>query len=83
MYDGQPYISTGAVVRFILRNSTVTVAKTAAFIDGVGNVEYQPDVDDRELVGEFCQEWEVTKNGEVLTFPNDGFNRVVILPDLA
>jgi BppU N-terminal domain len=88
--DGTPAdISTGTV-QFHMRQRgkrTLKVDAEATVIDGTaGIVEYSWTAQDTDTAGIFDIEWEVTypdgDNSEQ-TFPNRGFDRVIIDPDLA
>jgi hypothetical protein len=46
-------------------------------------VQYQPILADVARFGQYQQQWRVTfADSKVLTFPNDGYNIVTILPAL-
>lgn len=83
-------------VRFLMQpkpgSGGASVAAVAAIlqgIDGDGNitnkglVEWTPTEGDVDAVGVHDQEWEVTwANGTIETFPQHGYNAVVIEADL-
>jgi|TARA_R110000751_G_scaffold256144_1_gene355642 hypothetical protein len=80
---------TGATVKFNLRNasdntvkinngSVTTVSSTS------GRVKYSFAASDTDTAGNFDGEFEVTfVGGQVETFPNDGFIKVIITDDVA
>ena len=80
---------TGATVKFNLRNasdntikinngSVTTVSSTS------GRVKYSFSASDTDTAGNFDGEFEVTfVGGQVETFPNDGFIKVIITDDVA
>ena len=75
---------TGLEVSFILKHGTTVIKQDVTNTPGSnGAVEYQPIADDVATAGDYKQEWEVVfADGKILTFPNDGYNTVHILPDL-
>jgi hypothetical protein len=80
---------TGATVKFNMRNasdntvkvnngSVTTVSSTS------GRVKYSFSAADTDTAGNFDGEFEVTfVGGQVETFPNDGFIKVIITDDVA
>lgn len=75
----------GASLSFMLRNSSVALKRVAVILDQGEYVDfiYDPISDDVAKSGLFRQEWELlTIDGKPLTFPNNGYNIVEILPDL-
>jgi len=80
---------TGATVKFNMRNasdntvkvnngSVTTVSSTS------GRVKYSFSASDTDTAGNFDGEFEVTfVGGQVETFPNDGFIKVIITDDVA
>ena len=75
---------TGASVKFLLKDSAVSFSAAAAIVSAVlGTVSYTPSAGFPTTAGQYFQEWEVTQsNGTILTFPNAGYNRLVIFDDL-
>ena len=80
---------TGATVKFNMRNasdntvkvnngSVTTVSSTS------GRVKYSFSASDTDTAGNFDGEFQVTfVGGQVETFPNDGFIKVIITDDVA
>lgn len=81
---GVPVDLTGATVRFILsRNGASTVRVATVVNAAAGTVSYAAVAGDLATAGEHRQEWEVTwPAGQTLTYPSDGWNRVLVLDDL-
>lgn len=79
---------SGATVVFLLRNirtGTTTVTGSATVDSaavGTATVHYTTDSDDLATADDFYQEWEVTKAGNKLSFPSNGYNLVHVLEDL-
>ena len=87
-----------ATVRFLMRTEKATelkvdgtahiltpVEREAFDTDEPPNVKYSwnPDKSDTDTVGEYLAEWEATyDDGSVQTFPNVGYNAVVISKEL-
>jgi hypothetical protein len=84
--DGDPFDLTNCTVSFIMKtdDGVTQVKQTATVTDaGAGEVEYQPLAADVDTSGRYNVEWEVIlPGGKILTFPNDGYNRLIILDDL-
>lgn len=85
--NGTPVDGTNATVSFIMRGvGCVGVAQAAAWVNPPGTdgkVQYQPILADVARFGQYQQQWRVTfADSKVLTFPNDGYNIVTILPAL-
>jgi hypothetical protein len=80
---------TGSIIKFNLRNtsdnttkinagSVTTVSSTA------GRVKYSFTTSDTDTSGNFDGEFQVTfVGGQVETFPNDGYIKVIITDDVA
>ena len=80
---------TGATVKFSMRNaadktvkinlgSVTTVSSTA------GRIKYSFSAADTDTAGNFDGEFQVTfVGGQVETFPNDGYIKVIITDDVA
>ncbi len=69
-------------VKFLMRGAGIAIAADAD-ISGTGYFEYDPEPSDVEKAGTFQQEWELTYPSlKILTFPNGGYNTVIILQDL-
>jgi hypothetical protein len=64
--------------------STATAQRrTAAVVSEVaGTVSYAWVAGDTDTAGTFDLEFEITVGGKTLSFPNDGFIRLIIEPDL-
>jgi hypothetical protein len=78
---------SGSTVKFLLKNVTAgtVISKTAVLDTGVvgsATVHYTTVATDLDVSGTYSQEWEITKGGNVLSFPSTGYNKVVILADL-
>jgi len=76
--------SNASGVTFTATGTTPTTWTNGSTLQALpGQVEYQPVADDVAIKGLFKQEWEVVfPSGEILTFPNDGYNTVNIWADL-
>lgn len=74
--------------KFLLRSDDglVALSKTATTSNptvGSCDISYTTQTGDLATAGGYSQEWELTfSGGPVLTFPSDGYNRVVVLDDL-
>lgn len=76
-------------MKFLLKGkaddgTSVAVSHTGTITDAA-KFEYGDPVDNDVVAkdGKFKQEWELTfPKGRILTFPNDQYNTVQILPDL-
>lgn len=81
-----PLNLTGATVRFHARqvNGTKRVMGTAEILDASeGSVRYNWQVTDTDTPDDYMAEWEVTfSSGQKVTIPNDGFDYLLITPDL-
>lgn len=78
---------TGASVKFKLRladTGALVVNADATIVTPVqGSVAYGWESGDTAVAGEYLAEWEVTfQNGEIITFPNDGYLRIKVTGDL-
>jgi len=76
---------TGASVQFIMsKGSTAKVSAPATIVDAAaGEVRYDWVAGDTDEGGYFRAEWEVTDaSNRVQTFPNPGYDEVVITQDL-
>jgi hypothetical protein len=89
LYDGDnPLNLTGATVRMRMRERSggPLVVDSPAVIVGSpldGVVSYEWQASDTDDVGEFEVEWQVTYlNGEVQTFPTEGYTTVTVTPSL-
>lgn len=77
---------TGCTVRFMARDRTkrdTPIVLPATIIDAAGGVvEWTPD--GLLPVGSYEVELEVTRasDGLIVTFPNDGFERLTVSPDI-
>lgn len=89
--DGEPVdISAGATARFKMRpaaGGAVKVNAVATIVDDGseelrGHVRYDWAALDTDTAGDFDAEVEVTSAGLALTFPNHGYQRVVITDDI-
>jgi hypothetical protein len=78
----------GATVRFLMwQGNSLKVDGTATpdpdQVTNKGKVVYSPAVDDFDTADEYHQEWEVTfVSGVRTTFPEVGYNTVIVEPDL-
>jgi len=75
---------TGATVKFLLKDSAVSFSATATIVlASAGTVSYTVGAGFPTTEGQYNQEWEVTQSdATILTFPNAGYNRLVIFDDL-
>jgi hypothetical protein len=82
---GSPQNLTGAAVSFHMVSDTTTVTGAASIVSAAaGTVSYTVSATDLAVAGTYQQEWQVTfGDSTVLTFPSNGYNRIVVLPDLA
>ena len=81
-------IGGGATVKFHMKRPTDAAAKVnvaATIIDAaLGIVRHSWSGTELSIAGDFEAEWEVTFAGpSVLTFPNDGYDLVHVLKELA
>ena len=80
---------TGSTVKFNLRNSSDNVVKidngsVTTVSSTAGRVKYSFTAANTDTSGNFDGEFEVTfVGGQVETFPNDGYIKVIITDDLA
>jgi hypothetical protein len=78
---------TNATITFVMRGvGGVGIEQTAAITNPPGSdgqVNYVPVASDVSVAADYKQQWRVHfSDGKYLTFPNNGYNRVTILPDL-
>jgi hypothetical protein len=88
--DGSIFdLTTATAVKFGMRRAGGTGAKInadAIFVDRPGAVVgYDPGATDFDTDGEFDAEFQVSFPGSAtpITFPGDGYIRIVVLPDIA
>ena len=80
---------TGASVKFSMRNASTNVVKISlAAVTTVsstaGRVKYSFTAADTDTAGNFDGEFQVTFiGGQVETFPNDGYIKVIVTDDVA
>ena len=80
---------TGATVKFNMRNASDNIVKVnAGSVTTVtstgGRVKYSFSSADTDTAGNFDGEFQVTfVGGQVETFPNDGYIKVIITDDVA
>ena len=80
---------TGATVKFNMRNASDNIVKVnAGSVTTVsstsGRVKYSFSTADTDTAGNFDGEFQVTfVGGQVETFPNDGYIKVIITDDVA
>jgi hypothetical protein len=84
---GAPVNVVGATVKFIMKldgGIGTAVNATAAIVNGpTGIVSYTPVAADTTSAGSYTAEWQVTfSGGGKQTFPDPGFNSVLITADL-
>ena len=75
----------GCTLSFLLKDPTnpAGAIKKAAVINVDGTFSYQPVPADVDTIGKYQQEWEVVyPSGQILTFPNNGYNIVKVIADL-
>jgi hypothetical protein len=78
----------GATVRFHMVDAftnAVIVNAPASIVDAAnGVVEYTWTAADTAVAGQYNAEFQVTQtSGKIMTFPNDGYIQIQIIPDLA
>ena len=80
---------TGSSVKFSMRNASTNVVKISlAAVTTVsstsGRVKYSFTSSDTDTAGNFDGEFQVTfVGGQVETFPNDGYIKVIVTDDVA
>ena len=80
---------TGATVTFSMRNASTNVVKISlAAVTTVsstaGRVKYSFTASDTDTAGNFDGEFQVTfVGGQIETFPNDGYIKVIVTDDVA
>tara|TARA_Y100000310_G_C20335772_1_gene647421 strand:- start:111 stop:446 length:336 start_codon:yes stop_codon:yes gene_type:complete len=80
---------TGATVKFNMRNASDNVVKVdngsvTTVSSTAGRVKYSFSTSDTDTAGNFDGEFQVTfVGGQVETFPNDGYVKVIITDDVA
>ena len=80
---------TGATVKFNMRNASDNTTKISAgsvttVSSTSGRVKYSFSTSDTDTSGNFDGEFQVTfVGGQVETFPNDGFIKVIITDDVS
>jgi hypothetical protein len=93
--NGVAYSLVGATVKFVLKKGASVFQDTASIENATsGTVSYQPGTGFPTDLGEYDQEWEVTKSGKKLSFPvsvrlnrvtgkyDPVHNKVIIIEDL-
>ena len=85
--DGVPLTPAdvvGCTLKFLMKNADGSVAVSqVATINPDATFSYQPILADVSTPGQYRQEWQMTySNGKTITFPNNDYNTVNILPDL-
>jgi hypothetical protein len=80
---------TGAVVKFSLRNASdnsvkISLGSVTTVSSTAGRVKYSFSASDTDTSGNFDGEFQVTfVGGQIETFPNDGYIKVIITDDVA
>lgn len=79
---------TGASVKFMAwfpGDATVKINQSATITDAAtGKVSYTPSSTDTNTIGALMVEWQVTfSGGAVETFPNSGWQKIVVMDDVA
>ena len=80
---------TGAMVKFNMRNASdnsvkVNLGSVTTVSSTAGRVKYSFSSADTDTSGNFDGEFQVTfVGGQVETFPNDGYIKVIITDDVA
>jgi len=83
-----PLSLVGATAKFSMRASGSVVAKVNGVSADVydetgGKVRYNWTASDTDTVGEYEAEFEVTlQGGGIVTFPQDGYIKVIVLDDI-
>lgn len=74
----------GCTVNFMMKSfDGSTLIRNAGTIGADASFSYSPTASDVAVPGKFQQEWElIYPGGATLTFPNQSFNVVNILPEL-
>lgn len=83
--NGDAVDLTGATVKFIMsKGTTVKVSHSAIIVNATsGQVRYDWETGDTDEGGFYRAEWEVTDSqNRIQTFPNPGYDEVVITQDL-
>ena len=84
--DGDVAVLSGATVKFIMVDKDGDEKVSAAAVitgAGTGQVEYRWIPTDTDTVGSYRGEFEVTfSDGNIMTFPNDGYIVITIIGDL-
>lgn len=89
--NGDPFDLTGATVVFHARRGAKSISGTAVPAEDqeadTGVVSYTTSADDLDPettpVGDYRAEWEVTIGGQTWTFPNDGYDVLRVLDQVA
>lgn len=80
-------LTLASSVKFLMRSSggSVKVNQPATFYDrAAGTLVYAWGASDLDTVGEYEVEFEVTwTDGTIETFPNDSYNTIVVVDDIA
>ena len=80
---------TGATVKFSMRNASTNVVKISlgavtTVSSTSGRVKYSFSAADTDTAGNFDGEFQVTfVGGQIETFPNDGYIKVIVTDDVA
>lgn len=81
-----PVNLTGATVLFLMKSRTTGTlfSRTATVVSAVaGTVSYTTVIADLATSATYSQEWQATfGSGQVLTFPDKGYNAIVVGDDL-
>ena len=81
-----PVNLTGATVLFLMRSRTTgtVFSRTATIVNAAaGTVSYTTVLADLATSATYSQEWQATfGSGQVLTFPDKGYNTIVVGDDL-
>lgn len=83
--EGNPIPLTEATVKFLMADpkGSQKISAPAEILDEVeARVRYNWQPADTDTEGAWLAEWEITfSDGKIATVPNDGYIKVIILPD--
>lgn len=83
---GDPVNITGGTVVFKMKpigGGTIVYGGTATITNGtIGAVSYDWQTADTETSGLYLAEWDLSLSGDTETFPNGGFDLILVTPSL-
>lgn len=83
--DGQPYNLTTSTVRLVAKRASTGVATSiVATVVSAAVGWVRANVSSLLSTGSdmFNLEWEVTNGSDIVTFPGDGYDRLIVVADL-